>query len=98
MYGNEPIGWSHLSGKAWLRTITNYFTRMRNAQPRELDLVSKGTKPDQANWGAETQALFQVSHRLKKKNACSSVTGPPKVKPVAKNLLALLQVAFGSAA
>lgn len=50
MYGNDPPGWREdLHGLARLRTITNYFTRMRfmNAAG-ELDLKSKeglGTAP-----------------------------------------------------
>ena len=70
MYGNEPIGWSpHLSGMARLRTITNYFTRMRYCTASgELDLVSKGTKPDQATLGGQKlKPWFRHPNRLKKK-------------------------------
>jgi len=50
MYGNEPACWNEaLTGTARLRTITNYFTRMRFVnEAGELDLKSKegvGTAP-----------------------------------------------------
>ena len=54
---------------ARLRTITNYFTRMRYCTASgELDLVSKGTKPDQATLGGQKlKPWFRHPNRLKKK-------------------------------
>jgi bis(5'-nucleosyl)-tetraphosphatase (symmetrical) len=49
MYGNEPAVWSdELTGMERLRVITNYLTRMRYCTRKgKLDLVSKGSSPDQ---------------------------------------------------
>ncbi len=70
MYGNEPYRWSpHLSGLARLRTITNYFTRMRHCTASGgLDLVSKGRKPNVASLaGQALKPWFKHPNRLQKK-------------------------------
>ena len=70
MYGNEPIGWSpHLSGMARLRTITNYFTRMRYCTASgDLDLESKGRKPNSTTLAGQLlKPWFKHPNRLKKK-------------------------------
>ena len=43
MYGNQPTSWNHSQSEAvQLRTITNYFTRMRFSDARgELELTAK---------------------------------------------------------
>lgn len=52
MYGNEPSSWQALQSEGvQLRTITNYFTRMRFCNSRgELELVAK-KEPEQAPEG-----------------------------------------------
>ena len=67
MYGNQPFRWSpHLQGWARLRTITNYFTRMRYCSADGgLDLTSKGPEPDQPHLdGKPLKPWFQHPHRL----------------------------------
>ena len=67
MYGNEPCRWStHLSGWARLRSITNYFTRMRYCTADGgLDLTSKGPEPDRPTLdGQILKPWFAHPHRL----------------------------------
>ena len=61
MYGNDPIVWSDdLTGTARLRVITNYLTRMRYCSKKgKLDLVSKGSKPD--NQALKSAGINKVS-------------------------------------
>ena len=68
MYGNEPYRWSpHLRGLARLRTITNYFTRMRHCTASAgLDFTSKGAAAKAATLNGETlRPWFEHPHRLR---------------------------------
>ncbi len=62
MYGNTPALWSEdLTGMKRLRVITNYLTRIRYCTPEgELDLVSKGPKP---NAGKKVAPWFSHPNR-----------------------------------
>ena len=69
MYGNEPYRWSpHLSGLARLRTITNYFTRMRYCtMTGGLDFENKDAKPVTKTLADEPLApWFKHPSKLKK--------------------------------
>ena len=68
MYGNEPYRWSpHLRGLARLRTITNYFTRMRYCTAwGGLDFANKGATPNDTTLnGQPLLPWFKHPHRLK---------------------------------
>ena len=68
MYGNEPYRWSpHLRGLARLRTITNYFTRMRYCTAwGGLDFANKGATPSDTTLnGQPLLPWFKHPHRLK---------------------------------